>query len=63
MFFECPLLRASLCRLVQMHHPIQMKPADSEKNNGESLVVILQYTHYPLMSSYLIKGKNISSVK
>lgn len=23
--------------LVQMHHPIQMKPADSEKNNGKDL--------------------------
>lgn len=24
-------------QFVQMHHPIQMKPADSEKNNGKDL--------------------------
>lgn len=23
--------------ILQMHHPIQMKPADSEKNNGKDL--------------------------
>lgn len=26
---------SSITFLSQMHHPIQMKPADSEKNNGE----------------------------
>lgn len=27
-----------MCYLLQMHHPIQMKPADSEKNNGKDLL-------------------------
>ncbi len=43
---------------VQMHHPIQMKPADSEKNNGEWLVSDLwmlqeYYDSPPFIYAYL----------
>ncbi len=30
-----------VCPVFQMHHPIQMKPADSEKSNGECLYASL----------------------
>lgn len=41
-----------LCCLFQMHHPIQMKPADSEKNNGKKSTIIASNFFFSIKIMY-----------